>query len=94
MLFATSQLAMGLLRMGFVTIYLSTPITRGFTTAAAMYVVTSQIKHVVGISTEKYSGPLNLIYVSACFYSICSTLIKERKYFIKWLVLLNIELGR
>jgi len=55
---------MGLLRLGFVTIYLSDPLTRGLTTGAAIHVATSQIKHVFGISVHGYQGPLKLVYVS------------------------------
>ena len=58
------QFAMGLLRLGFVTIYLSDPLTRGLTTGAAIHVATSQIKHVFGIRVHGYQGPLKLVYVS------------------------------
>ena len=50
--------------MGFVTIYLSEPLTRGLTTGAAVHVLTSQIKYVLGIKSERFRGPLQLIYVS------------------------------
>ena len=55
---------MGLLHMGFVTIYLSEPLTRGLTTGAAVHVLTSQIKFILGIKSQSYTGPLKLIYVS------------------------------
>lgn len=58
-----NQLGMGLLQLGFLTIYLSDPLTRGFTTGAACHVFTSQVKHVFGIKVKRYSGPLKLIYV-------------------------------
>lgn len=61
---------MGLLRLGFVTIYLSESLTRGFTTGAAMHVFTSQIKHVFGISTGTYNGAFKLVYVSTSFVFI------------------------
>ena len=54
---------MGLLRFGFVVRYLSVPLTRGFTTGCAMHVFTSQIKDVLGIEVDRYSGPLKLVYV-------------------------------
>ncbi|RDD46837.1 Prestin [Trichoplax sp. H2] len=50
------MLLMGLLRLGFVTIYLSDPLVSGFTCGAACHVFTSQIKHVFGISLPRYSG--------------------------------------
>jgi MFS superfamily sulfate permease-like transporter len=55
---------MGLFRIGFVTIYLSDPLTRALTMSAAIHVFTSQIKHVFGISMGRFSGPFKLIYVS------------------------------
>ena len=58
------QLSMGLLHLGFITIYMSEPLTRAFTTGAAIYVFTSQIKHIFGITTGKYNGILKLYYVS------------------------------
>ena len=58
------QIGMGLLRMGFVTIYLSEPLTRGLTTGAAIHVLTSQMKYILGIKSERFRGPLKLIYVS------------------------------
>ena len=44
----SSQLVMGLTRLGFITTYLSDPLISGFTTGAACHVFTSQIKHVFG----------------------------------------------
>jgi MFS superfamily sulfate permease-like transporter len=55
---------MGIAQLGFITTYLSDPLVSGFTTGAACHVFTSQITHVFGISTQRYSGPLKLIYVS------------------------------
>lgn len=58
------QLAMGVAQLGFVTTYLSDPLVSGFTTGAACHVFTSQITHVFGVKTDRYSGPLKLVYVS------------------------------
>ena len=55
---------MGVCNLGFVAIYLSEPLTRGFTTGAACHVFTSQIKHLLGLEIERFSGPLTLVYVS------------------------------
>jgi high affinity sulfate transporter 1 len=48
------QIIMGLINFGTISKYMSTPLLRGFTTAAAFHVFTSQIQHVTGIySTSK-----------------------------------------
>ena len=52
------QLGMGIFRHGFVTIYLSEPLTRAFTTGSAMHVFTSQVKHIFGIYTDNYNGQI------------------------------------
>ncbi|KAJ8007260.1 hypothetical protein DPEC_G00115700 [Dallia pectoralis] len=56
------QLVLGLLRFGFVAIYLTEPLVRGFTTAAAIHVFISQFKYLLGIRTDRFSGPLSVIY--------------------------------
>lgn len=43
------QLAMGLLRFGFLTNFLSHPVLAGFTSAAAIVIGASQLKHLVGV---------------------------------------------
>ena len=55
---------MGVLRLGFITVYLSDPLISGFTTGAACHVFTSQIKHVFAIKTARYSGLFKLIKVN------------------------------
>ena len=47
------QLAMGLLKMGFVTRLLSHPVLSGFTSAAALIIGAGQVKHVLGFSPAK-----------------------------------------
>ncbi|KAM4676734.1 chloride anion exchanger-like [Discoglossus pictus] len=56
------QLAMGLLQIGFIVIYLSDSLISGFTTAAAIHVLVSQLKFILGLTIEPYSGPLSLFY--------------------------------
>lgn len=56
------QFVLGLLRFGFVAIYLTEPLVRGFTTAAAVHVVISQLKYLLGVKTQRFSGPLSAIY--------------------------------
>ncbi|XP_038150162.1 chloride anion exchanger-like isoform X2 [Cyprinodon tularosa] len=56
------QLAMGLLQVGFVVMYLSDTLVSGFTTAAAIHILVSQLKFVLGLQVPGLSGPLSLIY--------------------------------
>ncbi|KAM8972099.1 chloride anion exchanger-like [Pelodytes ibericus] len=56
------QLAMGLLQIGFIVIYLSDSLISGFTTAAAIHVLVSQLKFILGLKVDPYSGPLALFY--------------------------------
>ncbi|KAI7797600.1 putative solute carrier family 26 member 6, partial [Triplophysa rosa] len=65
------QLLLGLVRFGFVVTYLSEPLVRAYTTAAAIHVIVSQLKYTFGINSNRYSGPLSLIYT---ILEICSLL--------------------
>ncbi|XP_017296571.2 chloride anion exchanger isoform X2 [Kryptolebias marmoratus] len=56
------QLAMGILQVGFVVMYLSDTLVSGFTTAAAIHILVSQLKFVLGLQVSGLSGPLSLIY--------------------------------
>lgn len=58
------QFVFGLLRFGFVAIYLTEPLVRGFTTAASVHVVVSQLKYLLGVKTQRFSGPFSVIFVS------------------------------
>lgn len=49
------QLAMGLLRMGFVTNFLSHPVVSGFTSAAAIVIASSQLGSLLGFQLETQS---------------------------------------
>lgn len=62
--FCPVQLAMGVLQVGFIVVYLSDTLVSGFTTAAAVHIVVSQLKFVLGLTVPGISGPLSLIYVS------------------------------
>lgn len=55
------QLILGLLRFGFVAIYLTEPLVRGFTTAAAVHVCVSQLKYLLGVKTARFSGPFSAL---------------------------------
>uniref|UniRef100_A0AAQ5YP40 STAS domain-containing protein n=1 Tax=Amphiprion ocellaris TaxID=80972 RepID=A0AAQ5YP40_AMPOC len=68
------QIVFGLLRFGFVAIYLTEPLVRGFTTAAAFHVVISQLKYLLGVETQRFSGPLSAVYsVKAVLSKITTT---------------------
>ncbi|XP_072233157.1 chloride anion exchanger-like isoform X2 [Leuresthes tenuis] len=56
------QLAMGILQVGFVVMYLSDTLISGFTTAAAIHILISQLKFVLGLEVPGISGPLSIIY--------------------------------
>lgn len=51
---ALIQTAMGLLRVGFLVNFLSHPVLSGFTSAAAILIGFSQLKHVLGISVPRF----------------------------------------
>uniref|UniRef100_A0A671PJL4 Solute carrier family 26 member 6-like n=1 Tax=Sinocyclocheilus anshuiensis TaxID=1608454 RepID=A0A671PJL4_9TELE len=67
------QLLLGVVRFGFVVTYLSEPLVRAYTTAAAIHVIVSQLKYSFGINPQRYSGPLSLIYT---VIEICALLGK------------------
>jgi sulfate permease, SulP family len=55
------QLAMGLLRLGFLVNFLSDPVIAGFTNAAALVIALSQMKHLLGIDVPNSERPLELL---------------------------------
>uniref|UniRef100_A0A673YS11 STAS domain-containing protein n=1 Tax=Salmo trutta TaxID=8032 RepID=A0A673YS11_SALTR len=57
------QLAMGLLQVGFIVMYLSDTLVSGFTTAAAVHILVSQLKFVLGLVVPGLSGPLSIVYI-------------------------------
>lgn len=60
---AIIQLSMYLFRLGIISSLLSETLVSGFTTGAAIHVVTSQIKDLLGIQLPTINGPFKLIYV-------------------------------
>ncbi len=50
------QLLMGILRMGFVINFLSQPVLTGFTAAAAMIILASQLRHLLGLPMNATQG--------------------------------------
>ncbi|KAA3610758.1 MAG: solute carrier 26 family protein [Calditrichaeota bacterium] len=59
------QYTVGTLRLGFTVNFLSTPVISGFTSAAALIIATSQLKHILGLSiplsTYIYTNLSNII---------------------------------
>ena len=47
------QLILGLLRMGFLVNFLSKPVISGFTSAAALIIIVSQLRHLLGVSIDR-----------------------------------------
>ncbi|XP_072257754.1 pendrin-like isoform X2 [Pyxicephalus adspersus] len=58
------QLILGALQFGFVIRYLGDPLVRGFTTAAALQVLISQIKLILNVPASNYSGILATVYTT------------------------------
>ncbi|KAG8577276.1 hypothetical protein GDO81_010121 [Engystomops pustulosus] len=72
------QLALGLLQVGFIVVYLSDSLISGFTTAAAIHVLVSQLKFLFGLTVEPFSGPLSLFYtLEGIFTKITKTNIAD-----------------
>lgn len=65
---------MGVLQVGFVVMYLSDTLVSGFTTAAAVHILVSQLKFVFGLQVPGISGPFALIYVSTYQFRVTLTL--------------------
>uniref|UniRef100_UPI003AADF917 solute carrier family 26 member 6, like 1 n=1 Tax=Centroberyx gerrardi TaxID=166262 RepID=UPI003AADF917 len=65
------QVVLGLVKFGFVGTYLSEPLVRAYTTAAAAHAVVAQLKYIFGVSPTRFSGPLSLVYT---LVDVCSLL--------------------
>lgn len=63
-------MVLGLVKFGFVGTYLSEPLVRAYTTAAAAHAVVAQLKYIFGVSPTRFSGPLSLVYVSTEKYVV------------------------
>ncbi|XP_026532956.1 chloride anion exchanger [Notechis scutatus] len=72
------QLILGVLRIGFIVIYLSQPLISGFTTAAAIHVFVSQLKFIFQLPVEPFNKPLGLIWtLKSIFEQITDTNIAD-----------------
>ncbi|XP_069546727.1 solute carrier family 26 member 6, like 1 [Brachyistius frenatus] len=65
------QVLLGVVKFGFVGTYLSEPLVRAYTTAAAAHAVVAQLKYIFGVSPTRFSGPLSLVYT---LRDVCSLL--------------------
>uniref|UniRef100_A0A2I2YT24 Solute carrier family 26 member 3 n=1 Tax=Gorilla gorilla gorilla TaxID=9595 RepID=A0A2I2YT24_GORGO len=63
------QLAFGILRIGFVVIYLSESLISGFTTAAAVHVLVSQLKFMFQLTIPSHTDPLSIFKVLESVFS-------------------------
>ncbi|VDO04859.1 unnamed protein product [Haemonchus placei] len=67
------QILFGILRLGFLTTYLSDPLVSGFTTGSAAHVMVSQLNKVIGVKLPRYEGMGMLLFmVRDLIYSIPS----------------------
>nr|XP_023685963.1 pendrin isoform X1 [Paramormyrops kingsleyae] len=57
------QVVMGLLQVGFLVRYLSDPLVGGFTTAAALHVLVSQMKTILSVQTGNHNGVFSIAYI-------------------------------
>ncbi|XP_021330724.1 solute carrier family 26 member 3 isoform X1 [Danio rerio] len=72
------QLVMGLLQVGFIVMYLSETLVSGFTTAAAVHILVSQLRFVLGLDFPGINGPLAIIYTLVEVFSrITSTNVAD-----------------
>nr|XP_013812309.1 PREDICTED: anion exchange transporter [Apteryx mantelli mantelli] len=62
------QVAMFLLHLGSATFLLTEPVISAMTTGAATHVVTSQVKHLLGMKMPYISGPLGIFHIYAYIF--------------------------
>ncbi|XP_066897740.1 chloride anion exchanger [Kogia breviceps] len=63
------QLLMGALQLGFVVIYLSESLISGFTTAAAVHVLVSQLKFILQLTVPAHADPFSIFKVLISIFS-------------------------
>lgn len=68
-------MVLGSVKFGFVATYLSEPLVRAYTTAAAAHAVVAQLKYILGVSPTRFSGPFSLAYVSTVKYLVLNTVL-------------------
>ncbi|NXC75276.1 S26A3 protein, partial [Anhinga anhinga] len=63
------QLLLGIVQFGFIVIYLSQSLISGFTTAAAIHVVVSQLKFMLQLPVPGFNKPFGIIYTLESVFS-------------------------
>ncbi|XP_064588975.1 chloride anion exchanger [Zonotrichia leucophrys gambelii] len=63
------QLLLGIFQFGFIVIYLSQSLISGFTTAAAIHVLVSQLKFMFQLSVPGFNVPFGIIYTLESVFS-------------------------
>ncbi|XP_026723717.1 chloride anion exchanger isoform X1 [Athene cunicularia] len=72
------QLLLGILQFGFIVIYLSQSLISGFTTAAAIHVLVSQLKFMLQLPVPGFNKPFGIIYtLESVFSQITKTNIAD-----------------
>ncbi|KFW10624.1 Chloride anion exchanger, partial [Eurypyga helias] len=72
------QLLLGILQFGFIVIYLSQSLISGFTTAAAIHVVVSQLKFMLQLPVPGFNKPFGIVYtLESVFSQITKTNIAD-----------------
>lgn len=56
------QVGMGMLRLGFLVNFLANPVISGFTSAAAIIIAVSQLKHLIGVEVATSQNPFLTLY--------------------------------
>uniref|UniRef100_A0A3B3X453 STAS domain-containing protein n=1 Tax=Poecilia mexicana TaxID=48701 RepID=A0A3B3X453_9TELE len=56
------QVLLGVIKFGFVGTYLSEPLVRAYTSAAAAHAVVAQLKYLFKVSPKRFTGPLSQVY--------------------------------
>ncbi|NWU95547.1 S26A3 protein, partial [Upupa epops] len=63
------QLLLGMLQFGFIVIYLSQSLISGFTTAAAVHVLVSQLKFMLQLPVPGFNKPFGIVYTLESVFS-------------------------
>ncbi|XP_012941796.1 prestin-like [Aplysia californica] len=67
------MIAMGFLKLGFITAYLSESFFTAFTSAAAVHIGTSQLPAMLGIKVDRFGGIFKIIYSYQAIFSAIDT---------------------
>ena len=67
-------IVMGLLKLGFITAYLSDSFFSAFTSGAGVHIATSQIPAVLGLKIPRYSGVFKIIKTYSALFSVISNI--------------------